>query len=85
MLIQTIWYFSDCFRYSLLQCQDIYNDSFTEDMINENVRDTNRFYGDRNIAITKVVFPNGSIDPWHAMGVTKDISPEATAIYIEGK
>lgn len=53
--------------------------------ISANIKDTNQYYGGRNISVTKVVFPNGSIDPWHAMGVTKDISSEATAIYIDGK
>lgn len=53
--------------------------------IYRNVEDTNRYYGGRNISVTKVVFPNGSIDPWHAMGVTQDISSDATAIYINGK
>ncbi len=27
---------------------------------------------------------HGSIDPWHAMGITKSISDDATAIYIYG-
>ncbi|XP_052816348.1 putative serine protease K12H4.7 [Mya arenaria] len=71
-------------NYSLVQCQDIYNKSLDASTVYENVRDTNRYYGGRGIAITKVVFPNGSIDPWHAMGVTQNISSEATAIYIEG-
>lgn len=53
-------------------------------MIYQNVQDTNRYYGGRKIDVTKVVFPNGKIDPWHAMGVTEDISSEATAIFIDG-
>ena len=32
-----------------------------------------------------MVFPNGSIDPWHALGIVKDLSPDATAIFIQGK
>jgi len=34
--------------------------------------------------VTKVVFPNGSTDPWHVLGITSDLSPSATAIYIKG-
>jgi len=71
-------------RFSYAQCKDIYEDTFNRTTINSNVEDTNRYYGGRNISVTKVVFPNGSIDPWHAMGVTKDISEDATAIFING-
>lgn len=35
--------------------------------------------------VTRILFPNGSIDPWHALGITKDISPDAKAIFINGK
>ena len=35
---------------------------------------------------TKVVFPNGSIDPWHALSFTTNVDPNAfTTIYIDGK
>ncbi|XP_052232753.1 putative serine protease F56F10.1 [Dreissena polymorpha] len=71
-------------NFSFIQCMDIYEKEFNGMAIYNNVQDTNRYYGGRDIAVTKVVFPNGSIDPWHAMGVTKDISKDATAIYIEG-
>ncbi len=42
-------------------------------------------YGGYGLKVTRVVFPNGSIDPWHALGVTKDLSKEAPALYINGK
>jgi len=45
---------------------------------------TNANYGGRELRVTKVVFPNGSTDPWHALGIITDLSPTATAIYIEG-
>jgi hypothetical protein len=63
---------------------DIFEKSMDCTFIDANIKDTNQYYGGRNISVTKVVFPNGSIDPWHAMGVTDDISPDATAIYIDG-
>jgi hypothetical protein len=35
---------------------------------------------------TKVVFPNGSIDPWHALSFTTNVDPKSfTTIYIDGK
>ena len=33
----------------------------------------------------QIVFPNGSIDPWHALGITKDVSATEQAIFIKGK
>ena len=31
-----------------------------------------------------MVFVHGSIDPWHAMGITSSSSKSAPALYIEG-
>lgn len=42
-------------------------------------------YGGFDLQVTNVVFVHGSIDPWHALGITKSNNPEAPAIYIEGK
>lgn len=42
-------------------------------------------YGGHDIKVTRVVFPNGSIDPWHALGVITDLSSSATAVYINGE
>jgi hypothetical protein len=32
-------------------------------------------YGGKDIHVNNVVFVHGSFDPWHALGVTKDLSP----------
>ena len=32
----------------------------------------------------QIVFPNGSIDPWHALGITIDVTSEEQAVFIEG-
>ena len=47
---------------------------------------TNAYYGGRDIPmnVTKIVFPNGSIDPWHALGITSSISNSLIAVFIEG-
>jgi serine protease 16 len=43
------------------------------------------FSGGRNISGTNIVFPNGSIDPWHALGVLETESGSGNeAIYIDG-
>ena len=73
------------YSFSTQQCADIFGEKFTEQMITDGIERTNTNYGGLGIKVTKVVFPNGSIDPWHALGVTSDLSPEATAIYIKGE
>ena len=50
----------------------------------ESVKATNAYYGGREVKATNIVFPNGSIDPWHALGITKDIGPTLRAVFIEG-
>ncbi|KAK3095371.1 hypothetical protein FSP39_013868 [Pinctada imbricata] len=67
-----------------LQCTDIFGENFNEKLIQRGINRTNTNYGGYGIKITKVIFPNGSIDPWHALGVTKDLSPDAVAVYING-
>ena len=66
-------------------CQKIFNlfPSQTQSKIN----DTNVYYGGRNIdgsTVTNIILPNGSIDPWHALGITSIVSDSVVAIYIEG-
>ena len=46
---------------------------------------SNEDYGALGVRISRVIFPNGSIDPWHALGVVKDIGPDAKAVFINGK
>ena len=52
----------------------------------ENIEQTNSMYGGKEISksVTNIVFPNGSIDPWHALGVTTNISDSLVAIFING-
>lgn len=45
---------------------------------------TNNFYGGLGLRVRKVVFPNGSVDPWHALGVIRDLNPDSKALLING-
>lgn len=45
---------------------------------------TNSNYGALDIAVSRVVFVHGSVDPWHALGITKTQDNDAPAIYIKG-
>lgn len=66
--------------FSLQQCVDIYNISGPD------VNWTNTFYGGLNVSGSNIVFPNGDIDPWHALSLLSSPagSPSITAIYIHG-
>ncbi|KAK3872567.1 hypothetical protein Pcinc_022357 [Petrolisthes cinctipes] len=66
------------------QCREIFGPRFTPELIDNAVKRTNTVYGGRHPSVTRVVFPNGSIDPWHTLGVLHDISPNATALFING-
>ncbi|XP_026881270.2 thymus-specific serine protease [Electrophorus electricus] len=67
--------------YYLQQCRDIYN--LTGSVANA-VQQTNEEYGGYDIRTTRIVFPNGSIDPWHALGVTSNITNDLPAVFIKG-
>lgn len=43
-------------------------------------------YGGFEIKSPRIVFPNGSIDPWHALGIIDDstISSDSLPLYING-
>ena len=50
-----------------------------------NVNQTNALYGgNKPHGTTKIVFVNGSIDPWHSLSVTTDLSKSTRAILIQG-
>lgn len=69
----------------LKTCSAVYN--ISPDDVTAAVAATNDLYGGRdNIPsnATNIVFPNGSIDPWHALGVLDPLSPNLPAIFING-
>ncbi|XP_013778463.2 putative serine protease K12H4.7 [Limulus polyphemus] len=65
-------------------CSDIFGPKYSKDLVLEGIDRTNTMYGGKDLKVTNVVFPNGSIDPWHALGIIKDLSPSAVAIFING-
>jgi len=53
----------------------------------ERINFTNVYYGGNKLpanSATNILFVNGNIDPWHALGVTADISDSLKAILIDG-
>lgn len=72
-------------KFSIQQCMDIFGSKFNADLNQQGINRTNTNYGGYNMRPTKVVFPNGSVDPWHALSFTADVDPSIfTVIYIEG-
>jgi hypothetical protein len=63
-------------------CEDLFKIDATR--VGELVDWTNTYYGGKNVVGTRIVFPNGSIDPWHALSITTSISSNLPAIYIIG-
>lgn len=72
-------------RFWTQQCQDIFGSSINEKVLYSSINFTNANYGGLDVQVTRIIFPNGSIDPWHALGVTKDLSPDAKALFINGE
>ena len=70
--------------YFVRQCADIFGTGLDSDLVEQSVDVTNNFYGGLKPALRKVVFPNGSIDPWHALGVLKDLGSDVRAYLING-
>ncbi|XP_054258619.1 putative serine protease K12H4.7 [Macrosteles quadrilineatus] len=66
------------------QCADIFGKSFTKDLLDRAVYRSNAMYGGLDLQATRVVYVHGSIDPWHALGITKTRIPQSPAIYING-
>jgi len=54
-------------EYFLQQCNDIFGFPFTP-----NIAATIANFGGKNLTETRVVLPNGSIDPWHILGITTE-------------
>ncbi|XP_068173197.1 thymus-specific serine protease [Antennarius striatus] len=69
-------------QYFLTQCAEFFN--ISAELLDETVEETNEYYSGYDIHSTRIVFPNGSIDPWHALGITMDITPNLPAVFIKG-
>lgn len=70
--------------YFIKQCQDKFSHTITRDTIENAVAETNKYYGSLNDTITKVVFVNGSNDPWHPLSVLRNLNPTTVALVING-
>lgn len=66
------------------QCTDFYGRDFDADYLFNSINKTNKFYLGLKPNTTNVLYVHGSIDPWHALGLTESDDPKLPTIYIEG-
>ncbi|KAI5647052.1 serine carboxypeptidase s28 domain-containing protein [Phthorimaea operculella] len=71
-------------QYYIQQCQDVFGNKYNEQFVTAAADWTNNKYGALDIAVSRVVFVHGSVDPWHALGITTTQDQDAPAIYIDG-
>ena len=67
------------------QCIDVFG--ITADQLTEHVAWSNSNYGSVGIKGSRIIFPNGNIDPWHALSVLPgdvNIEPSVIPILING-
>uniref|UniRef100_A0A0A1XMQ0 Putative serine protease K12H4.7 n=1 Tax=Zeugodacus cucurbitae TaxID=28588 RepID=A0A0A1XMQ0_ZEUCU len=78
--------FGDRFKvdFFIKQCMDIYSESMNAKYLEQVVSQTNAFYGGLSPKSTNVLYVHGSIDPWHAIGMTESKNPNIPTVYIEG-
>uniref|UniRef100_A0A914RNP6 Uncharacterized protein n=1 Tax=Parascaris equorum TaxID=6256 RepID=A0A914RNP6_PAREQ len=54
----------------IARCEDVFGAEYTKERILQNIAETNDYFGgNTNFKATDVIFPNGSDDPWFALGV----------------
>jgi len=70
--------------YFLGMCKDVYG--IDKSHPKASVDYTNMYYGGRDVRSDKIVFLNGSVDPWHALGLISDTPKpqDMPVFYIKG-
>lgn len=63
---------------------DIFGPQFSADYLAKAVADTNTYYGAKRLRADRVLLPNGSVDPWHSLGVTDFTYENSRSLYING-
>ncbi|XP_026500280.2 putative serine protease K12H4.7 [Vanessa tameamea] len=78
--------FGDFFPLSFFiqQCQDVFGPKFDAGFVSEVADSTNNCYGGLTIGVKRVAYIHGSVDPWHALGMTTTEEEDAPAIFIKG-
>lgn len=69
-------------EYFYQKCMDIFGSTFNRTFIERAIEATNGNYGGWNVSLSKVLFLNGQLDPWHDLGVTESLGPSVQAILL---
>lgn len=57
----------------------------TEDIVDKSVYRTNVVYGELSPELSQVISIHGTVDPWHALGLTDDLSENVVTIVVNGR
>ncbi|KAK0076431.1 hypothetical protein PV326_010783 [Microctonus aethiopoides] len=78
--------FSETFPvdFFIQQCTDVFGPRYNIHLVEKGVERTNILYGGLHLSTTNVVYVHGSIDPWHALGITNSSNIQTPSIYING-
>uniref|UniRef100_G3UHL7 Serine protease 16 n=1 Tax=Loxodonta africana TaxID=9785 RepID=G3UHL7_LOXAF len=71
-------------RYFLDKCSDLFGSEYSFSSLRQSAEALNSYYGGFNVNGSKIIFSSGSLDPWNALGITRDISKNLRAVLIEG-
>lgn len=63
-------------------CKQAFNITAAE--VSKQVQYTNAMYGGLNFQSTRILFPNGQIDPWHALGILTPPNPQEPVLWVKG-
>ena len=54
------------------------------DTVIEVINETNNTYGGDKIQASRILYPNGDVDPWHALGVLTPPNKDTATLWVEG-
>lgn len=69
-------------EYRQIICENTFGENFVFERLQRNVADLLREHGGRNLAVTRVIFSNGMLDPWVTRGITQSTQIDAHIINI---
>lgn len=62
-------------------CQDVFGHQFNRNYIEGKISETNNNYKGLKPNITRVVFANHGVDPWHPLGLLQSLNDETPAYF----
>ncbi|XP_025829654.1 putative serine protease K12H4.7 [Agrilus planipennis] len=65
-------------------CKDIFGLEYDEEVLSVGVERTNAFNGADTPEISRLISVHGSVDPWHAVGLLRDLHSTALTFVVQG-